>query len=109
MKHRFQIAAWCALGLGAALLAADTSAEAQNRPSSDRPPARQSAPPRSAGSYHPQNAPRAQAPRAQNPPRGGNANRQPDHRPGGNPNPRAYDNRGTSRNDRPQNTYRQQG
>jgi hypothetical protein len=112
MKNRFQFGAWwCAL---AALLIASASADAQNRQSSDRPPARQqSAPPRSAGSYHPQNAPRqnaprAQAPRAQNPPRGGNANRQPDNRPGANQNPRPYDNHGANRNDRPQSSYRQQ-
>jgi hypothetical protein len=114
-------------------------AGAQNRPSSDRPPARQQPAPqprggnqparneRPSGSYHPQNSPRAQnsprtqnSPRggyAQNPPRGGNANRQPgnpdrrsanDNRPRGNPNPRAYDNGSGNRNDRPQNSYRQQ-
>lgn len=49
-------------------------------------------------------------------PRGGNTNRQPaypdrgranDNRSAGNQNPRAYD-RGANRNDRPQNSYRQQ-
>jgi uncharacterized protein DUF3106 len=76
MKQRFQFGAWvCGLGLSAALLA--PSASAQNRPSNDRPPARQqqqapheaNRPPRNdrpSGSYHPQNSPR-----------GGNANRQP--------------------------------
>ena len=75
MKQRFQFGAWvCGLGLSAALLA--PSASAQNRPSNDRPPARQqqapqqsNRPPRNdrpPGSYHPQNSPR-----------GGNVNRQP--------------------------------
>jgi len=114
MKLGFQFGAWvCGLGLCAGLMA--TCANAQNRPS-DRPPARQQpAPPRndrSSGSYHPQNGPRAQ-----NSPRGGNTNRQPaypdrgrasDNRPRGNPNPPTYDNRGGSRNDRPQSSYRQQ-
>lgn len=115
MKDRFQFGAWwCALVLSATLLCFGASAGAQSRQTADRPPARQpSAPPRpaGAGSYHPQNAPRqnaprSQAPRAQTPPRGGNTNRQPDNRSGANPHP--YDNRGAGRNDRPQNTYRQQ-
>ena len=102
----------CGLGLSVALVAPCVSA--QNRPSVDRPPARQQPPTsqpreanrpprndRSSGSYHPQNSPR-----------GGNANRQPanadrrranDNRPQGNAN-----DRGTSRNDRPQSSYRQQ-
>ena len=112
----------CGLGLSLGLLA--PCADAQNRPSSDRPPARQqSAPPRSSGSYHPQNLPPQNLPRAQNSPhpqnspRGGNANRQPanqdrrsanDNRQRGNQNPPTYDNRGGSRNDRPQSSYRQQ-
>ena len=129
MKKRFQFGRWlCGLGLSAALLV--LCANAQNRPSADRPPTRQqSAPPRNerpSGSYHPQNSPHSQnSPRAQNPPRtqnvprGGNTNRQPaypdrgranDNRSGGNQNqnPRVYDNRGANRNDRPQNSYRQQ-
>ena len=132
MKERIQFGRWlCGLGLSAALLI--TCADAQNRPSSDRPPARQQPAPqprggnqparneRPSGSYHPQNSPRTQnSPRggyAQNPPRGGNANRQPgnpdrpsanDNRPRGNPNPRGYDNGSGNRNDRPQNSYRQQ-
>lgn len=121
MKIGFQFGALvCGLGLGAGLLL--PCADAQNRPSSDRPPARQqSAPPRndrSSGSYHPQNLPRAQnSPHPQNSPRGGNANRQPanqdrrsanDNRQRGNQNPPTYDNRGGSRNDRPQSSYRQQ-
>ncbi len=114
MKQRFQFGAWlCGLGLSAALLA--PFASAQDRPSKDRPPARQQqAPPRqadrpprndrSSGSYHPQGPPRGQ-------------NRQPayqdrsranDNRPRGNASPRPYDNRRDSRNDRPQNSYRQQ-
>jgi hypothetical protein len=113
MKQRFQFGAWlCGLGLSAALLA--PCASAQNRPSNDRPPARQQQPSREAsrpprndrpsGSYHPQGPPRAQ-------------NRQPayqdrdranDNRPRGNASPRPYDNRRDSRNDRPQNSYRQQ-
>src|SRR5229473_8591062 len=113
MKLRFQFGAWlCGLGLSAALLVPCVSA--QNRPSNDRPPARQQAPPRqadrpprndrSSGSYHPQGPPRGQ-------------NRQPayqdrsranDNRPRGNASPRPFDNRRDSRNDRPQNSYRQQ-
>ena len=127
MKVGFQFGAWlCGLGLSAGLLL--SCANAQNRPSSDRPPARQqSAPPRSSGSYHPQNLPRAQnAPRTQSAPRGGNTNRQPaypdrgrandnrqrgnpnDSRHSGNQNPQSRDNGGVNRNDRPQSFYRQQ-
>ena len=116
MKLRFQFGAWlCGLGLSAALLA--PCAIAQDRTSKDRPPARQQqTPPRQAdrsprndrpsGSYHPQ-GPRAQGPRD-------GQNRQPaypdrsranDNRPQGNQNPRAYDNRGANRSDRPQNQY----
>jgi len=121
MKVGFQFGAWlCGLGLSAGLLL--SCANAQNRPSSDRPPARQqSAPPRPSGSYHPQNAPRTQSA-----PRGGNTNRQPaypdrgranDNRQRGNPNdsrqsanqnPHSRDNGGVNRNDRPQSSYRQQ-
>jgi len=126
MKQRFQFGAWlCGLGLGTALLVPCVSA--QNRPSSDRPPARQQPPPappreanrparneRPSGSYHPQNSPRGG--NSQNSPRGGNASRQPnqdrrnanDNRSRGNTNPRAYDNRGGNRSDRPQNSTRQQ-
>src|SRR5712692_10022211 len=94
MKQRFQFGAWlCGLGLSAALLA--PCASAQDRPSKDRPPARQQqAPPRqadrpprndrSSGSYHPQGPPRGQ-------------NRQP-----------AYQDRSRANDDRPQNSYRQQ-
>ncbi len=115
MKQRFQFGAWvCGLGLSAALLV--PCAIAQNRPSNDRPPARQQPAPhqanrppqndRPSGSYHPQNSPR-----------GGNANRQPaypdrgrasDNRSRGNENPRPYDNGRGNRNDRPQSSYRQQ-
>ena len=104
MKQRFQFGAWlCVLGLGAALLA--PVASAQNRQSNDRPPARQQSAPHQAsrppsGGYHPQG------------PRRG-TNSQPaysdnrhanENRPQGNTN-----NGGAGRNDRPQNTYRQQG
>jgi len=121
MKQQIQFGAWvCGLGLSAALLL--PCASAQNRQSSDRPPARQQPAPthqanpprneRPSGSYHPQNIPRAQ-----NSPRGGNANRQPaypdrrsanDDRQRGNANPRPYNNGSGNQNDRPQNTYRQQ-
>src|SRR6267154_317153 len=126
MKQRFQFGGWlCGLGLGATLLMPGVGA--QNRPPSDRPPARQQQPapqPREAnrparnerpsGAYHPQNSPRGGY--TQNAPRGGNANRQPtnqdrrganDNRPRG-VNPRLYDNGRGNRNDRPQNSYRQQ-
>jgi Protein of unknown function (DUF3106) len=97
MKQRFQFGAWlCGLGLSAALLV--PCANAQNRPSNDRPPARQQQAPqrndRSSGSYHPQG------------PRGGQS-RQPARQDRGNANPRAYDNGRGNRNDRPQNSYRQ--
>jgi hypothetical protein len=117
MKQKFQFGLrWCVLALGAGVLA--LVASAQNRQTSDRPPARQQqAPPRPAsrppaGSYHPQNIPRTQ-----NAPRGGNANRQPaypdrsrvnDNRARGNQNPRPSDNGGANRNDRPQSAYRPQ-
>ena len=108
MKLRFQFGAWlCGLGLGAALLA--PWASAQNRPSNDRPPARQqqaphqaNRPPRNdrpSGSYHPQGS------------RGGQ-NRPPvnqDRRPANNSRPQGNGNNGgAGRNDRPQNSYRQQ-
>jgi hypothetical protein len=125
MNSRFQLGRWlCGLGLSLALLV--PCVDAQNR-QSDRPPAKQQqAPPprpadraprndRSSGSYHPQDRPqgRAQAPRAQGSDRGrqpaypdrGRAN---DNRAPGNANPRAYDNGRGNRNDRPQNSYRQQ-
>jgi Protein of unknown function (DUF3106) len=114
MKPRFQFGAWlCGLGLSAALLL--PCARAQNRPSNDRPPARQQqAPPRqadrpprndrSSGSYHPQ-GPRGSQSRQPAYQDRGRAN---DNRPRGNANPRAYDNGGGNRNDRPQNSYRQQ-
>lgn len=118
MKLRFQFGAWlCGLGLGAALLA--PWASAQNRPSNDRPPARQqqaphqaNRPPRNdrpSGSYHPQNSPR-----------GGNANRQSaqadrqrssQDRSGMNGSPRTSGQdygRNSRGNDRPQNLNRQQ-
>jgi Protein of unknown function (DUF3106) len=118
MKQRFQFGAWlCGLGLGAALLL--PCASAQNRQSNDRPPARQQPAPhpanRPSGSYHPQNIPRAQ-----NSPRGGNANRQPAQadrqrssqdrsRMNGSPPTSGQGNGGNSRdNDRPQNLNRQQ-
>jgi hypothetical protein len=116
MKLGRQFGTWvCGLGLSVGLLVPRVSA--QNRPSSDRPPARQQSAPPPSGSYHPQNLPRAQnSQRAQNSPRGGNANRQPnqdrrnanDNRQRGNQNPPTYDNRGGSRNDRPQSSHRQQ-
>jgi len=108
MKLRFQFGAWlCGLGLGAVLLA--PWASAQNRPSNDRPPARQpqaphqaNRPPRNdrpSGSYHPQGS------------RGGQ-NRPPvnqDRRPANNSRPQGNGNNGgAGRNDRPQNSYRQQ-
>ena len=117
MKQRFQFGAWvCGLGLSAALLA--PCAIAQNRPSNDRPPARQqqpheaNRPPRNdrpSGSYHPQNSPR-----------GGNANRQPARADGqrssqdrsrmnGNTRTPGQDyGRNNRGNDRPQNLNRQQ-
>ncbi len=117
MKQRFQFGAWvCGLGLSAALLA--PCAIAQNRPSNDRPPARQqqpheaNRPPRNdrpSGSYHPQNSPR-----------GGNANRQPARADGqrssqdrsrmnGNARTPGQDyGRNNRGNDRPQNLNRQQ-
>src|SRR5580765_4415640 len=126
MKQRFQLGRWlCGLGLCAALVLPGVSA--QNR--SDRPPARQQPPPRqqqappprpanpaprndrSSGSYHPQG--RAQAPRAQGSDRGGqpaypDRGRANDNRARGNQDPRTYDNSRGNRNDRPQNSYRQQ-
>ena len=113
MKPRFQFGAWvCGLGLSAALLL--PCASAQNRPSSDRPPARQQPAPhqanrsprndRSSGSYHPQ-GPRGGQSRQPAYPDRGRAN---DNRPRGNENPRAYDNGRGNRNDRPQSAYRQQ-
>jgi hypothetical protein len=117
MKQRFQFGAWvCGLGLSAALLA--PCAIAQNRPSNDRPPARQQQPheanrpsrnDRPSGSYHPQNSPR-----------GGNANRQPARADGqrssqdrsrmnGNTRTPGQDyGRNNRGNDRPQNLNRQQ-
>ena len=117
MKQRFQFGAWvCGLGLSAALLV--PCAIAQNRPSNDRPPARQqqpheaNRPPRNdrpSGSYHPQNSPR-----------GGNANRQPARADGqrssqdrsrmnGNTRTPGQDyGRNNRGNDRPQNLNRQQ-
>jgi hypothetical protein len=117
MKQRFQFGAWvCGLGLSAALLA--PCAIAQNRPSNDRPPARQqqpheaNRPPRNdrpSGSYHPQNSPRS-----------GNANRQPARADGqrssqnrsrmnGNTRTPGQDyGRNNRGNDRPQNLNRQQ-
>ncbi len=97
MKPRFQFGAWvCGLGLSAALLL--PCASAQNRPPSDRPPARQQPAPhqanrsprndRSSGSYHPQ-GPRGGQSRQPAYPDRGRAN---DNRPRGNENPRAYDN-----------------
>ena len=111
MKQRFQFGAWlCGLGFSAALLV--PFANAQNRPSKDRPPARQQQAPqrndRSSGSYHPQG------------PRGGNANRQLAQadrqrssqdraRMNGSPRTSGQDNGSNSRgNDRPQNLNRQQ-
>lgn len=102
MKQRFQFGAWlCGLGLSAALLAPSVSA--QNRPSNNRPPARQQSvphqanrPPRNdrpAGSYHPQGPRRGESPQP----------RVTDNRPQGNAN-----DRGAGRNDRPQSSYRQQ-
>jgi hypothetical protein len=120
MKQRFQLGRWlCGLGLSAALVVSGVSA--QNR-QAERPPARQQAPPprpaprndRPSGGYHTQ-GPRAQAPQPQGPSRG--ENRQPgypdrgranDNRQSGNQNPRSRDNGGVNRNDRPQNSYRQQ-
>jgi Protein of unknown function (DUF3106) len=117
MKQRFQFGAWlCGLGLSAALML--PCASAQNRPSSDRPPARQQQAPhpanRPSGSYHPQNIPRAQ-----NSPRGGDANRQraqadrqrsSQDRSRINEYPRtsSQDNGRNRGNDRPQNLSRQQ-
>ena len=109
MKPRFQFGAWvCGLGLSAALLL--PCASAQNRPASDRPPARQQPAPhqanrsprndRSSGSYHPQ-GPRGGQSRQPAYPDRGRAN---DNRPRGNENPRGRGNR----NDRPQSSYRQQ-
>ncbi len=118
MKQGFQFGAWlCGLGLSAALLV--PCASAQNRPSNDRPPARQqqapheaNRPPRNdrpSGSYHPQNSPR-----------GGNANQQPAQadrqrssqdrsRMNGNPRTSGQDyGRNNRGNDRPQNLNRQQ-
>lgn len=112
MKQRFQFGAClCGLGLSAALLL--PCASAQNRQSSDRPPARQQQAPhpanRPSGSYHPQNAPR-----------GGNANRQPAQadrqrsnqdraRMNASPRTSGQGNGGNSRgNDRPQSLNRQQ-
>ncbi len=113
MKLRFQFGAWlCGLGLSAALLV--PCARAQNRPSNDRPPARQQQPSREA-SRPPRNDRPSGSYRPQGPPRG--ENRQPayqdrgranDNRPRGNASPRPYDNRRDTRNDRPQNSYRQQ-
>src|SRR5216683_4569288 len=106
MKLRFQFGAWlCGLGLSAALLV--PCANAQNRPSNDRPPARQQQAPqrndRSSGSYHPQ-GPRGSQSRQPAYQDRGRAN---DSRSRGNANPRAYDNGRSNRNDRPQNSYRQ--
>ncbi len=106
MKQRFQFGAWlCGLGLSAALLL--PCANAQNRPSSDRPPARQQQAPqrndRSSGSYHPQ-GPRGSQSRQPAYQDRGRAN---DNRSRGNANPRAYDKGRSNRNDRPQNSYRQ--
>lgn len=100
MTQRFQFGAWlCGLGLSAALLVPCVSA--QNRPSNDRPPARQqqaphpaNRPPRNdrpSGSYHPQGRSESPQPRANQNRSQGSAN-----------------NGGVSRNDRPQNSYRQQ-
>jgi len=113
MKLRFQFGAWlCGLGLSVTMMV--LCADAQDRQSKDRPPAREqqrpreaSRPPRNdrpAGSYHPQGPRRGE-------------NRQPayedrrranENRPRGNENPRVYDNRRDNRNDRTQNQYRQQ-
>jgi len=87
MKQRFQFGAWlCGLGLSAALLV--PCASAQDRPSNDRPPARQQAPP------PPQ--------RGANRPPARNDRPQGSYHPQG---PRPYDNH---RDTRPQNSYRQQ-
>ncbi len=114
MKLRFQFGAWlCGLGLSAALLVPCVSA--QNRPSNDRPPARQQQQPSREASRPPRNDRPSGSYRPQGPPRG--ENRQPayqdrgranDNRPRGNASPRPYDNRRDTRNDRPQNSYRQQ-
>ncbi len=114
MKLRFQFGAWlCGLGLSAALLVPCVSA--QNRPSNDRPPARQQQQPSREASRPARNDRPSGSYRPQGPPRG--ENRQPayqdrgranDNRPRGNASPRPYDNRRDTRNDRPQNSYRQQ-
>ena len=94
----------CGLGLSVALLA--PCAGAQNRPSKDRPPAKEQQQPRNnrpSGSYHPQGPRRGENRQPAYQERGrANDNRR------GNRSPRAYDNRRDDRNDRPLNSSRQQ-